>query len=67
MIAGIVTIICLAALYAQHRHHVFSGIKLQSRVEALEHKQAGAFDPKAFSDLQSKVEALRLGRSLGGK
>jgi hypothetical protein len=61
---GIVLLICLTALMLQRQHHAYRGIELEARVDALEKQRADSFDPKAFTDLQSKVEALRLAKGL---
>lgn len=57
-------IVCTAALIAQYRHQVYMGMRLEDRIACLEKRAADLFDAKAFADLQSKVEALRLGQGL---
>jgi hypothetical protein len=64
-VVAALSIVCLTALVAQYRHHVYQGLGLESRLAVLEKRQAEAFDPKAFSELQSKVEALRIAKGLG--
>ncbi len=58
-------VVCMAALFAQYRHHVYRGMRLEDRIACLEKRAADLFDAKAFADLQSKVEALRV--SIGMK
>lgn len=57
-------LVCATALVAQWRHHVYRGLGLEGRVKALETRQASEFDPKAFAELASKVEALRINKGL---
>ncbi len=61
---GIVLLICLTALILQRQHYAFRGIDLEARIDALEKRQTDSFDPKAFAELQSKVEALRIAKGL---
>jgi hypothetical protein len=64
---GIIFLLCLTALFAQYRHHVYRGVGLEPRIAALETKQSVAFDAKAFVELQSKVEALRIANDIKGR
>ena len=59
-----IALLCVAALVAQYRHHLYRGINLESRVKALEARQVEAFDAKAFAELVTKVEALRIARGM---
>ena len=64
-----VGIVCLTALIAQHFHHSHQRDmqaersllhKVEQRVSAIERKGSERFDPAAFEDLMTKVEALRV-------
>lgn len=70
-----VAIICLAALYAQYRAQEHERTmqadlgavqSLASRVDALEARQVFQFDPKAFDELKSTVDTLRIAQGLRG-
>jgi hypothetical protein len=57
-------LICATLLLLQWRHHVYEGLKLEPRIQALEKRQAVEFDAKAFAELQAKVEGLRIAKGL---
>lgn len=69
-------IVCAAALLAQYRaqeHEItlrgrYNDLDaLDSRISALEEAKSSQFDPKAFEDLKTKVEALRISQGLKGR
>lgn len=73
MIALCLFIFCTTFLYAQHQQHAHERLTrfethrlslLTDRVSALEDAQSDHFDAKAFEDLRSKVEALRIAQGL---
>lgn len=61
---GSILIVCAFLLIGQYRHHVHEGLHLEDRIKALEARQADSFDPKAFAELQSKVEAMRIAQGM---
>lgn len=63
---GGITIVCVFFLIFQYRQHLHEGLRLEPRIEALEKRQSDAFDPKAFAELQTKVESLRIGQGIRG-
>lgn len=61
-----IAIICATALAIQHRYFVFKGMDIEERITALENRANETFDPKAFEELRSKVEAMRIAQGLKG-
>ncbi len=60
----VVALICVTLLIGQYRDHVYRGMNLDARVEALEKRQAIEFDPKDYAELKTQVQALRIAKGL---